>query len=29
MVQDQDMWVEKSLIIFMGSFIFFSIIGAI
>jgi len=29
MVSDHDLWISRSLLIFMGSFIFFSIIGAI
>jgi hypothetical protein len=29
MVTDNDLWISRSLLIFMGSFIFFSIIGAI
>jgi hypothetical protein len=29
MVTENDLWISRSLLIFMGSFIFFSIIGAI
>jgi hypothetical protein len=29
MVTDQDLWISRSLLIFMGSFIFFSLMGAI
>lgn len=29
MVTEQDLWITRSLLVFMGSFIFFSIMGAI
>lgn len=29
MITDNDLWISRSLLIFMGSFIFFSLMGAI